>query len=625
MGKRITKPKAAKVALTRKTKTKGGVEANRRLNAFIETQRKQREIDILSLQFREEITMSKNAMDELKERLDQVARQMQDDLMVQNQRLVNAIAPGPGIEELARASSDQRTRVASRQEEWSRQWQLYIANQQRVLTPNYYTYVDARGEFSSTPPPPQPTPKKDEDLQPPVEAGVQHGFEIKEAGKMIVNRAEYDKYKATLKLQNDALNRILKQPVRKMASILALNRNAKLDWVLLLTDGSQPFEADFPMDLYYKLSLLIGDDAARTKFHVGKQVYIDSKTRQVIATCDHKQIGEIYSVVEDKGGICSAERSGVKVFLFKDKTLVLKAGDKVLVNHQKVVFDVIVEPPKTYGSNPGVNWSDIADHYLPKKLIQESIRSSSEVAKRFGKKPLKGILLFGPPGCGKTMLAKAAATELLGTMSGGFIYIKGPEILSRYVGDSESAIRNIFADARAFKKQNNKPCVIFIDEAEAILSKRGEIKGASSFMSGTIVPQFLSEWDGLDESGAVVILATNRANDLDEAIMREGRIDRKIHVPRPDRSATKTITELYLKKTIVDGDILELSDHVALKIFANYPTVKNKVCGALLSNLVDRAISYAVDRSTEEKISAVGKGDLVKAIEEMENEYQAIR
>lgn len=619
----MTNPKAAKVALTRKTKTKGGggVEANRRLNAFIETQRKQREIDILSLQFREEITTSKSAMDELKKRLDQAARQMEDDLeddlMVQNQRLVNAIAPGPGIEELARASSDQRAYVASRQEEWSQQWQLYVANQQRVLTPNYYAYVDARGEFSSTPPPPQPTPKKDEDLK--------HGFEIKAAGKIIVERAEYDKYKATLKLQNDAFNRILKQPVRKMASILALNRNAKLEWVLLLTDGSQPYEADFPMDLYYNLCKLLGNDAARTKFHVGKQVYIDSKTRQVIATCDQKQIGEIYSVVEDKGETCAAERSGVKVFLFKDKTLVLKAGDKVLVNHQKVVFDVIVEPPKTYGSNPGVNWSDIADHYLPKKLIQESIRSSSEVAKRFGKKPLKGILLFGPPGCGKTMLAKAAATELLGTMSGGFIYIKGPEILSRYVGDSESAIRNIFADARAFKKQNNKPCVIFIDEAEAILSKRGEIKGASSFMSGTIVPQFLSEWDGLDESGAVVILATNRANDLDEAIMREGRIDRKIHVSRPDRSATKTITELYLKKTIIDGNILELSDHVALKIFANYPTVKNKVCGALLSNLVDRAISYAVDRSTEEKISAVGKGDLVKAIEEMENEYQAIR
>ncbi len=166
--------------------------------------------------------------------------------------------------------------------------------------------------------------------------------------------------------------------------------------------------------------------------------------------------------------------------------------------------------------------------------------------------PPKGILLYGPPGCGKTLVAKAVANSLAKSIrektgekgESYFLNVKGPELLNKYVGETEQAIRDLFARARN-QATYRTPVVIFFDEMDAMFRVRGS--GISSDMEATIVPQFLSELDGLQSLENVVIIgATNREDLIDPAILRPGRLDRKIRIPRPDRQAAAEIFSKYL-------------------------------------------------------------------------------
>ncbi|MGD9188124.1 MAG: proteasome ATPase [Desulfobacteraceae bacterium] len=166
--------------------------------------------------------------------------------------------------------------------------------------------------------------------------------------------------------------------------------------------------------------------------------------------------------------------------------------------------------------------------------------------------PPKGILLYGPPGCGKTLVAKAVANSLAKSIrektgekgESYFLNVKGPELLNKYVGATEQAIRDLFARARN-QATYRTPVVIFFDEMDAMFRVRGS--GISSDMEATIVPQFLSELDGLQSlENVVVIGATNREDLIDPAILRPGRLDRKIRIPRPDRQAAAEIFSKYL-------------------------------------------------------------------------------
>jgi proteasome-associated ATPase len=166
--------------------------------------------------------------------------------------------------------------------------------------------------------------------------------------------------------------------------------------------------------------------------------------------------------------------------------------------------------------------------------------------------PPKGILLYGPPGCGKTLVAKAVANSLAKSIrektgekgESYFLNVKGPELLNKYVGETEQAIRDLFARARN-QATYRTPVVIFFDEMDAMFRVRGS--GISSDMEATIVPQFLSELDGLQAlENVVVIGATNREDLIDPAILRPGRLDRKIRIPRPDRQAAAEIFSKYL-------------------------------------------------------------------------------
>jgi proteasome-associated ATPase len=303
----------------------------------------------------------------------------------------------------------------------------------------------------------------------------------------------------------------------------------------------------------------------------------------------------------DKDALVKLEK-GCRVILDESGTIVMKNLGKSQGQY-------------TFSAKTGVSWNDIGGLEDVKQQMAEAIENPikfAELYSSYGRKPTKGILLWGPPGNGKTMIGKAVATsiaELYKTDESGFIYIKGPEILNMYVGASEERIRSIFASARDFKTKTGCPAIIFIDEAEAILSKRGS--GKSSDVDKTIVPQFLTEMDGLDESSAIVILTTNRPDMLDSAIIREGRIDKKIKVPRPTQQSVEMIFNLNLKKVPCIIESKKIAKSAAQLVFDKELCLydismksgnKMKFCmehiinGAMIASMVNEAITSAINR-----------------------------
>jgi proteasome-associated ATPase len=306
----------------------------------------------------------------------------------------------------------------------------------------------------------------------------------------------------------------------------------------------------------------------------------------------------------------------------------LSVGDSVLLDAFEAVVIRKISRKQSFTVMPeNVEWSDIGGLEDAKREMIEAIEmplTHKEIFARYGKKPTKGILLYGPPGCGKTMLGKAASTAVSrlfrNTKTPGFFYIKGPEVLSKWVGETESTIRALFDKAREFKKQSGAPAVIFIDEAESLLHRRQAMEGSDN-MSMTIVPTFLAEMDGLDDSGAMVLLSTNRPDTLDPAIVRDGRIDRKIHVSRPSQQDTQDIFQKYLKKIPTANKELAgtLAEEVFHDKFAFYDialrsgdvkkfALRNIVSGAMVSGIIEHAISLAMHREIQKQ----GKGGVCK-------------
>lgn len=207
---------------------------------------------------------------------------------------------------------------------------------------------------------------------------------------------------------------------------------------------------------------------------------------------------------------------------------------------------------------PNVKWTDVGGLEDVKKDLQEAVEwplKYPQVFERLQTKPPKGILLFGPPGTGKTLLAKAVANE----SECNFISVKGPELLSKWVGESEKGVREIFRKAR-----QASPSIIFFDEIDALVPKRGSYMG-SSHVTESVVSQILTELDGLEELKSVTVLAaTNRPDMLDDALLRPGRLERHIYVPAPDAESRKKIFEVYLQESgaVLSKDI-SIDDLVA--------------------------------------------------------------
>ncbi len=264
--------------------------------------------------------------------------------------------------------------------------------------------------------------------------------------------------------------------------------------------------------------------------------------------------------------------------------------------------------------------------------------------------PPKGVLLYGPPGCGKTMIAKAVANSIgkkLKHLSGKdvrsyFLHIKGPELLNKYVGESERQIREVFAKARD-KAATGNPVIVFFDEMDALFRTRGS--GISSDIESTIVPQFLAEIDGVERlQNVIVIGASNRQDLIDPAVLRPGRLDVKVKIPRPDKKCAKDIFAKYLTsdlplakeeidrekgdRTLVVERLIESTVEAmyALSEENRYLEVtyangekeilyfKDFSSGALIEGVVSRAKKIAVKRAIASGEKGMKEEDFLRAI-----------
>jgi len=246
-----------------------------------------------------------------------------------------------------------------------------------------------------------------------------------------------------------------------------------------------------------------------------------------------------------------------------------------------------------------VNWDDIGGLDGVKQHLKEAVEwplKNPEIFSRLGIKPPKGILLYGPPGCGKTMLARAVATE----SEANFISIKGPEVFSKWVGESEKAIREVFRKARIAA-----PTVIFLDEMDSLAPRRG-LGFSDSGVSERVISQLLTEMDGIVTlQDIVVVAATNRPDMVDQAVLRPGRFDRLIYVPEPDEKSRLQIFKIYTKDMPLTKDV----DLNQLALMTKYYS------GADIESLCREAAMHTLRRDVEAR--EVTMKDFQDAIKEV--------
>ncbi|MFB0543301.1 MAG: AAA family ATPase, partial [Candidatus Bathyarchaeia archaeon] len=243
----------------------------------------------------------------------------------------------------------------------------------------------------------------------------------------------------------------------------------------------------------------------------------------------------------------------------EQKRITIEILDKMEVNNEDFngAFREVTPTAmrEVYVESPNVRWEDVGGLEEIKEAMEEAVEwplKNPEVFMRMGIDPPKGVLLHGPPGCGKTLLARAVATE----SEANFISVRGPEIFSKWVGESEKAIREIFRKARMAA-----PSIIFFDEFDALVPRRG-MGISDSRVSERVISQILTEMDGLITLQNVLVLAaTNRLDIIDPAVLRPGRFDRLIYVPSPDDGARLKILKIHTRDMPLskEVDLVELT------------------------------------------------------------------
>ncbi len=391
-----------------------------------------------------------------------------------------------------------------------------------------------------------------------------------------------------------------------------------------------------------------------TELKIGAQILVN-EAFAVIQILGYDRNGPVLKLAEalPDGRLRFEQEMGRQVLIIQRSSdllgVDLKAGDEVRIEPSLHVAIEKLEDKKSKShlleEVPTVTWEQIGGQTAAiaaiKKVIEYPLLHA-DTFQRFKFTQPKGFLLYGPPGCGKTLIGQAAAASLAKLVGearqsttgakgdkppvtcGAFLHIKGPEILNMWLGESERMVRDLFAQARARRKEGALP-FIFIDEAESVLGTR---RASRSFnISSTLVPMFCSEMDGIESlQDVVIILASNRPDLIDPAVLRPGRIDRKIKVSRPNRDSAAAILNVYLTEDLplhrewVDqhgGDrkksCADLIDHALSAIFSRVDENRllsirlrsgqnrilyrgDLISGAILSSVVQRAKERAIDR-----------------------------
>ncbi|MFS8935962.1 proteasome ATPase [Corynebacterium sp. c25Ua_89] len=376
----------------------------------------------------------------------------------------------------------------------------------------------------------------------------------------------------------------------------------------------------------------------------------------VVEACGHPQMGSLATVQETLGStrVIVANSSGEEqvVLLAARLREGIRAGDTVLVDGKAGVALEKIEKSEVAQLSleevPELSYDDIGGLDAQISQIRDSVELPflhPDLYRQYDLEPPKGVLLYGPPGCGKTLIAKAVANSLATKMGSGgpsfFLNVKGPELLNKYVGETERRIRLIFERARELAAQDSRrPVIVFFDEMESIFRTRGS--GVSSDMETTVVPQLLTELDGVEKLGNVIVIgATNREELIDPAIMRPGRLDIKIRVNRPSKQGAREIFSRHLgQKVPHQADLEGLIDSAVEELYSERPFVRlhyrndepqtlfyrDFVSGAMIANIVARAKKLAIKEAladSEMSTHGITSDHLRQAIaaEQAESEY----
>lgn len=443
----------------------------------------------------------------------------------------------------------------------------------------------------------------------------------------------------TLGTRNAKLTELLKASRDKLDEL-----NGRLDalaeppstYGTLLETGPDAFTAEVHT-AGRRMRLMVSPRVDRIDLTPGALVRLGEGS-QVVEVCGTTDAGDLASVVEvvDASRIVVADKLGEESLMKCAGALTSEIeakqvgpGDSVVVDRRAgYAFEVVTRAEVenlVLEEVPDVDYSDIGGLTSQIEQLHDAVELPflhPELYRDYGLLPPKGVLLYGPPGCGKTLIAKAVASSLARRMDAAgdgptdgnsrsyFLNIKGPELLNKFVGETERQIRLIFERARKIASAG-APVIIFFDEMEAIFRTRGT--GVSSDVESTVVPQLLAEIDGVEGLRNVIVIgASNREELIDPAILRPGRLDVKIRVQRPDREASLDILGKYLtddlpldpavtapelRERVVNGLFsharpfltLHFSDGSARDLFYG-----DFASGAMLANIVDRAKKFAI-------------------------------
>jgi proteasome-associated ATPase len=353
----------------------------------------------------------------------------------------------------------------------------------------------------------------------------------------------------------------------------------------------------------------------------------------------------VVSTVDEEARFCQvALGPGAVRFVRYPEGSPPSVDDRVLLDLAMVMVTKNLGKPMselTVRAETGVAWADVVGQEEAKRQLREAVIEPTQHAdlyRSFGKAPTKGVLLWGRPGNGKTYLAKALVTamaELHGdsARTTGLISVKGPELLNKFVGASEEGVRGLFVAAREHHRRHGYPAVVLIDEADALLGRRGRqgIEG----MERTIVPQFLADMDGVDPTSmrAVVVLCTNRPDSLDPAVVRDGRVDRRIEVTAPTALDAEAIVAKVLTRRRCAAPAEELAARARERLFEDRRplfmlrmrdrakdrrvTAADFVSGAACAGIAERAVQLALRRAVDGgDAEGVGFADVERAVDD---------